>query len=187
MKGIRINLDSLGVFASALCMVHCLLLPFVLTGLAMVGTYAKSNPTELTTQVVGHVEGDASEIKGCELEDCCGDRCESEMAVAASESTQCCSTPTDFWIHVGLLGAVAPVGIIALGFGYHQHRQVGALAVGLVGVFLLTAALMFGHQLLSGRGEQWMTVSGSLCMVSAHLWNSRRSHCCSPCQLANDD
>lgn len=32
---------------------------------------------------------------------------------------------------------------------------------------------MFG-----GRGEQFMTVAGSICMVAAHLWNRRECRCC---------
>lgn len=182
MKGIRINLDSLGIFASALCMVHCLLLPFIVAWLAVIGALGTSSQAENLAAVATHAESDC-----CESGECCGDCTDTELSAEPSDADLCCSTPIDFWIHVGLLGAVAPVGMIALGFGYHQHRQLGALAVGLTGVLLLSAALMFGHHLLSGRGEQWMTVSGSLCMVSAHLWNNRRSQCCSPCQIANQD
>ncbi len=54
----------------------------------------------------------------------------------------------------------------------------GVVCLGLLGVLLLAGALLFGTYLLGGRGEQAMTVIGSICMVSAHLWNRRQCRCC---------
>lgn len=73
---------------------------------------------------------------------------------------------------------MAPLGIVAWGAGYRKHKRLGVLILGFVGVFLLSVALLFGHNFLGGRGEQVMTVLGSICMVSAHLWNRRQCRCC---------
>jgi hypothetical protein len=77
-----------------------------------------------------------------------------------------------------LLAAVAPLGIVAWVAGYRKHRRLGVLGLGLAGVLLLSGALLFGHQLLGGRGEQVMTVAGSTLMVLAHLRNRRQCLCC---------
>ena len=153
----RFNLDALGVCASTLCMVHCLAFPLLLAVLPLWSASTQTQETEACC-----VEAEAN--SGAE---------NAENCVAA-----CCSTPTDFWVHVGLASTVAPLGLIAWGAGYRKHRRWGVLALGLAGVLLLAGALLFGSQLLGGRGEQIMTVSGSVCMVSAHLWNRRQCRCC---------
>ena len=173
----RFNLDSLGVCASTLCMIHCLVFPILLaalpvwtltsdaTGMEAMGPSATSGAS------VGILPVAASPVGPV----CC--------AAAGSEdinahSGGCCSSPTDFWIHTGLLATVAPLGLIAWGAGYRKHHGQGVLWLGVAGVALLCGAILFGTRLFGGSGEQMMTVSGSICMVSAHLWNRRRCRCC---------
>jgi len=161
VKSFRFNLDALGMCASSLCMVHCLVFPLLLAFLPM---WSLAAPTE-----------DVAKAEQCPADACCHSA-ESHAGAVASDS--CCGTPVDYWIHVGLLGTVAPLGIVAWGMGYRQHHRLGVVGLGLFGVLLLCGALLFGHRLLDGRGEQIMTVLGSICMVSAHLWNRHQCRCC---------
>jgi len=171
VKLIRLNLDALGMCASTLCMIHCLVFPLLLAAL----------PTwKLAAEEVHEVADE-----GCTERDCCPTASATTSSGDANgRSASCCSTPTDFWIHVGLLAAVAPLGIVAWGAGYSHHRRMGALALGMFGVLLLCGALFLGHHLLGGRGEQVMTVAGSICMVTAHSWNRRQCRCCRAPDLA---
>lgn len=181
MKSIRINLDALGMCASTLCLLHCIALPLLLAVLPMwkIGA-SEANRNVIPRLVTTDTSGSASGGSGyqCDEQECC----ETGAAVGDggdnADQAACCSTPTDFWTHVGLLSTVAPLGLVAWGMGYRKHRRGGVLCLGFTGVLLLIGALLFGIDLWGGRGEQVMTVLGSVCMVSAHLWNRRQCHCC---------
>ncbi len=185
MKSFRINLDAVGMCASALCMVHCLAFPLLLAALPMLKLSADRADRNEAVQLASADSSGLALTKTaaqCSDQDCCEADTSGEGNGACAAS--CCSTPTDFWIHVGLLAGVAPLGIVAWGMGYRQHRRLGVLGLGLAGVLLLSGALLFGNYLLGGRGEQVMTVLGSICMVSAHLWNRRQCRCCRSPDLA---
>ena len=171
MKRFRFNLDALGVCASALCMVHCLVFPLLLLLLPFLPTLGIGQANG-STPVVAEVQAVSID------EECCPSSANAPLASDDFKRAACCSTPTDFWIHVGLFAAVAPIGLIAWGAGYRQHGYVGVLLLGGAGVALLSGALLFGHNVLFGRGEQVMTVAGSMCMVSAHVWNRQKCRCC---------
>ena len=142
MRGQRtVNLDTLGVCASTLCLVHCMAFPVLVTAAAFF----------------------------------------SSDGGATSEASLCGNTPLGYWIHAGLLGAVAPIGMAAWGCGYRRHRDSSILFLGSVGILLLIGALLFGHHMMDGRGEQVMTLSGSIAIVGAHLLNRRRCDCSHAC------
>ena len=175
MKSIRINLDALGMCASALCLLHCITLPLLLTVLPMWKIGASDTNRTLEHRLV------TTDARGLVLTSSEHECCETVAAVGGgggADQAACCATPTDFWVHVGLLSTVAPLGLVAWGMGYRKHRRRGVLYLGIAGVLLLTGALLFGINLWGGRGEQMMTVMGSICMVSAHLWNRRQCRCC---------
>lgn len=160
VKSVRFNLDALGMCASTLCMIHCLVFPLLLAALPILQLSADDgHPVAASTAT----DASALTLAGSE---------------PAASCAACCATPADYWVHVGLLATVAPLGIVAWGMGYRHHRRTGVLCLGVFGVLLLSSALLFGHHLLGGRGEQVMTVAGSLCIVSAHLWNRRQCRCC---------
>ena len=180
---VRFNLDSLGVCASTLCMIHCLVFPLLLAVLPAWTLTSGANASDIGKPSAA---ADSSVEGGLESAECVGQEC-CEAAggneVANGSSVGCCSTPTDFWIHVGLLSTVAPLGLVAWGAGYRKHHGRGVVLLGMVGVILLCCALWFGTRLFGGRGEQVMTVLGSICMVSAHLWNRHRCRCCRTCDI----
>jgi len=155
-------------------MIHCLVFPILLAALpawtltsdaAAVGAMESSATSGAS---VGMLPVSASPAGQA----CCA------AADSETDNAGCCSNPTDFWIHTGLLATVAPLGMIAWGAGYRKHHGQGVLWLGTTGVVLLCGAILFGTRVFGASGEQMMTVSGSICMVSAHLWNRRRCRCC---------
>ncbi len=174
MKLPRMNLDTLGICASALCMVHCMVLPFALAALPLL-LPASSAEAAVDTHAKTHA--------ACTESSCCPSHAApAEEGQAGIASLACCSSPAHFWIHAGMLALVAPVGMAAWGAGFRRHQCRGVVALGLLGVALLCAALVFGHQFMNGRGEQMMTIAGSCLLVGAHFWNHRKCRCC-----ANDE
>jgi len=179
MPRIRFNLDALGMCASSLCMIHCLIFPLLLAALPLLNLSFRDRDSEAANVATSlQPPPSLASADECCAEDTCCPESQTAVPQADNDHSACCSTPVDFWIHVGLFIAVAPLGLVAWGAGYRQHRRLGVLALGLTGVVLLAGALLFGTQLLGGRGEQVMTVLGSICMVSAHLWNRRQCRCC---------
>ena len=161
----RSCLDALGVCASSLCMVHCVVFPVLLAAFPVLRfSKVSSNAATSTTTTSQRIE---AELHGT-----------TPSASAIATKSPCCSTTIDYWIHVGMLATVAPMGLLAWSAGFLQHRRLVVPGLGLFGVSLLCAALLFGHNLLHGRGELILTVAGSICMVSAHLCNGRQRRCC---------
>ena len=74
------------------------------------------------------------------------------------------------WVHLVFVAIAAPMAAIAL-LRPSQGRAPppGLVALGVLGVAGLAAGA-FGPL----STETWLTVAGSLCLVSAHLWNIRR-------------
>lgn len=187
MKSLRFNLDALGMCASTLCMIHCLVFPLLLAALPMWKLAADEADHNVAGQLASATSSDLASTRShmqCTDEECCATVSAEGGGRGDGGHVSCCSTPADFWIHVGLLAAVAPLGVVAWGVGYCQHRRMDVLGLGLVGVILLSGALLCGHHLLGGRGEQVLTVAGSICMVAAHLWNRRQCRCCRTPELS---
>jgi len=176
-RKIGFNIDSLGVCASTLCMIHCLVFPILLA--ALPAWTLTSDAATMGAVGASATSGESARmfpVSGLVADQTC---CATPGSQGGNTgSAGCCSTPTDFWIHVGLLAAVAPLGLIAWCAGYRKHRGQGVLWLGAAGVALLCGAVAFGTRVFGGSGEQMMTVTGSICMVSAHLWNRRRCRCC---------
>lgn len=76
--------------------------------------------------------------------------------------------------HIVLLALAAPAAGVALTLGYRRHRQHMPIIVGAIGLILLGAAALY-----EGALETWLTLAGSISIVSAHLHNLYlRQHCC---------
>ncbi len=123
MKRIRINLDAVGMCASTLCMIHCLVFPLLLAAMPLLSMSNANDAETAGAMMSPPADSRSSVIDGFEDRACCHAAQGAVQPVAGDEAyAACCSTPTDFWIHVGLLAAVAPLGIIAWGAGYRNHR-----------------------------------------------------------------
>lgn len=71
---------------------------------------------------------------------------------------------------IGLALAVG-VGALTLGVGVLRHGQAKPLAIGSVGLVLMTAGLLVPH----GAGEAVLTIAGVALVAFAHILNLRAS------------
>lgn len=138
MKVFKFNLDALGMCASSLCMVHCLAFPVLLTVLPMWSLASEKDESIAATAQYQTVELTAASVSAPPLHDCCKDESCTAAATQGTKETaacsqRCCATPTDFWIHTGMLATVAPLGLVAWLVGYREHRRPGVIWLGLAG------------------------------------------------------
>lgn len=75
------------------------------------------------------------------------------------------------WIHLFLLLFIVPIAMLAFMRGYRVHGVRPILLLGLLGIILLFAS-SFEDFLLDGL-EYILSISGSLLLVAAHVWNIR--------------
>jgi hypothetical protein len=174
MRLLRISSDSLGVFASGACLVHCLALPLVAS---LIPIFLTRSSDTASAGVLATRETPSAELGKCQ-DPCCDRHVRNGETTATSGETACSSGCCDFWFHLGLLAAVVPLGLVALISGQRKHGKWRILLLGLTGMLLMTVALLWGHQWMNGRAERWLTVSGSVAMVSAHLLNHRCGASC---------
>ena len=121
-------LDSIAVFLSGACMLHCLALPFLLT---------------LTPITQG---------------------------VLLDETV----------FHMLMLIGILPISVIALTIGCRKHKDKLTLALGVIGLTILTITAFFGHDLVGVTGERIVTSIGGFILAAAHIQNFRicRHHDC---------
>lgn len=76
--------------------------------------------------------------------------------------------------HYIALALIVPSAGAAFWLGYQRHRTPGPVLLGVAGVACLAIALL---PILSEGAEIWMTVAGSLFLVTGHMLNWRRRTC----------
>lgn len=83
-------------------------------------------------------------------------------------------------LHLWLIFAVIPISLYAVISGYRYHSNKNILAISVIGMILLVAAVIFGHDILNGKGEVILTLAGSLLVMLGHLRNFklRRNKTC---------
>jgi len=74
--------------------------------------------------------------------------------------------------HIGLVMAIV-IGAATIGMGALRHGHRLPLALGVVGLALMTAAVLSGH----GAAESVLTIGGVLLVATAHVVNMRRNSC----------
>jgi len=74
--------------------------------------------------------------------------------------------------HIGLVMAIV-IGAATIGMGALRHGHRLQLALGVVGLALMTAAVLSGH----GAAESVLTIGGVLLVATAHVVNMRRNSC----------
>lgn len=85
-------------------------------------------------------------------------------------------------LHAQMLYFAVPLSIVAVGIGYARHRNPRVVIVAAAGLTLLIAGATVAHGSLGVVADRLFTVSGSLILAAAHLWNgllSRRHACLS--------
>ncbi len=83
-------------------------------------------------------------------------------------------------LHLWLIFAVIPISLYAVISGFRYHSNKNILFISSIGMILLVAAVVFGHDILDGKGEVILTLAGSLLVMFGHLRNFtlRRNKTC---------
>lgn len=89
------------------------------------------------------------------------------LAVAASFATPVLNP---VWHELGL-GLAAVLGAAALGRGFLLHRQLLPAGIGSAGLFIMTGALLVGHE------ADAFAIGGAIVLAVAHWLNSRALGC----------
>lgn len=81
------------------------------------------------------------------------------------------------WVHVLMALFVVPVGGFAFWSGYQHHKQMKVFGLGLLGLLLVGGAPLAPHSWVEFFGHDLITISGSICLIFAHLLNRRACQC----------
>ena len=91
---------------------------------------------------------------------------------------------TDSHLHAQMLYFAVPLSAVAIGIGYARHRNALVVLAAFAGLGLLVVGATVAHGNLGIVADRLFTVSGSLILAAAHLWNgllSRKHRCVSVC------
>jgi hypothetical protein len=80
--------------------------------------------------------------------------------------------------HGLMLWLVVPTSLLGFLMGYRLHRRYGLLVLGAVGIAVLGAAAIWGHQAWAEWLEVSVSVAGSLLLATAHWHNFRAVRRC---------
>jgi hypothetical protein len=80
--------------------------------------------------------------------------------------------------HGLMLWLVVPTSLLGFVLGYRLHRRAGLVVVGIVGIIVLAAAAIYGHESWSEALEVTISVAGSLLLAAAHWLNFREVRRC---------
>lgn len=85
-------------------------------------------------------------------------------------------------LHAQMLYFAVPLSVVAIGIGFARHRSPRVVIAAAAGLTLLIVGATVAHGSLGIFADRLFTVSGSLILAAAHLWNgllSRRHACLS--------
>ena len=85
---------------------------------------------------------------------------------------------TDSHLHAQMLVFAIPLSVVAIGIGYARHRNPRVVAAALAGLGLLLAGATVVHGNHGIVADRLFTVSGSVVLAAAHLWNGLLSRRC---------
>jgi hypothetical protein len=91
---------------------------------------------------------------------------------------------TEGHLHAQMLYFAVPLSVVAIGIGYARHRDPRVVLGALAGLGLLVIGATVAHGSLGVIADRLFTVTGSVVLAAAHLWNgllSRRHRCLSAC------
>ena len=77
-----------------------------------------------------------------------------------------------------MLWLVVPTSFFGFILGYRLHQRLGLVALGAVGVVILAAVAIWGHDAWTSALEVTVSVAGSLLLASAHWLNFRAVRRC---------
>jgi hypothetical protein len=87
---------------------------------------------------------------------------------------------TDSHLHAQILYFAVPLSMVAVGIGYARHRSLRVVIAAAAGLVLLIVGATVAHGSLGLLADRLFTISGSLVLAAAHLWNGllSRRHAC---------
>ena len=91
---------------------------------------------------------------------------------------------SDSHLHAQMLYFAVPLSVVAVGIGYSRHRNARVVLAAVAGISLLVVGATVAHGSLGVVADRAFTISGSLVLAAAHLWNgllSRRHRCVTVC------
>jgi len=77
----------------------------------------------------------------------------------------------DFLFHQLMLWLVLPTSAIALFIGCRKHKSLLIAATGILGMTILIAVGLLGHDLLGETMEKWVMSLGGLVVATSHYLN----------------
>ncbi len=80
-------------------------------------------------------------------------------------------------VHILMALFVVPVGLFAFWSGYRHHRQLKVFGLGILGLSLVGGAPLAPHEWVDFFGHDLITISGSFCLIIAHVLNRRACLC----------
>jgi hypothetical protein len=80
--------------------------------------------------------------------------------------------------HGLMLWLVVPTSLVGFLLGFRLHRRMGLVALGAVGIAVLGAAAVYGHETWAEALELTLSVAGSLLLATAHWLNFREVRRC---------
>ena len=83
------------------------------------------------------------------------------------------SIADDDMFHKWMIAGVLPTSFFALTMGCRKHGKYTFLALGTLGVIMLSIAAFWGHDLLGESGERYLTIASSFLIALAHFNNHR--------------
>jgi hypothetical protein len=89
---------------------------------------------------------------------------------------------TESHLHAQMLYFAIPLSVVAISIGFARHREPRVVLAALAGLSLLVVGATVAHGSLGIIADRLFTISGSIVLAAAHLWNgllSRRHRCLS--------
>lgn len=82
--------------------------------------------------------------------------------------------------HLVMLLFIVPTSAIALAWGCRKHKDLLTIALGCIGLTILTVTALFGHDWFGQTGERLVTSAGGIVLAIGHIRNfliCRRDDC----------
>lgn len=79
----------------------------------------------------------------------------------------------DLLFHKILLWLVLPTSVVALFLGCRKHKQWLIVGTGVLGMAILVAVALFGHEWFGHTGEKIATSVGGMVLALSHYFNFR--------------
>ena len=76
-------------------------------------------------------------------------------------------------VHYLILGTAVPISLLALFLGFKNHQTYSFFYIGIIGLILMTLAVILGEGNIGESGERFLTTIGSLIVAFAHFQNHR--------------